>query len=379
MLFQVASHGKGVLRMPLQPEVQCLNPLQQQEGAMGRKSRSHIAQTLDARLENERQRAKSSRVGQTVIRRVWLREFLESARSGPIELTRVNNDSADGGAMASQEFCGGVDYDVRTPLNRSHKSGRRRGVVDHQGQSVLMSNGCQFFNIHDVELGIAERLGVYRPRLLIDRGAQTVEVVGIDKPHRNAQSWQGVVEEVICSAVQRRRRNNLIARSRQRGDNQRLGGLARGRRETRYPALERGNPLLEDIGGWVHDACVDVAKFLEGKQAPRVVSILKEIGSGLVNGNCARACCRVGRLAGVDGQGVKMLLGFGHRDLLRFRQGLGCGRDGSLNRAAPKPENQKPESFSDPGRLVSRSVATSAFATQNPHGRVRTPYKGTWP
>src|ERR1035441_3801190 len=44
----------------------------------------------------------------------------------------------------------------------------------------------------------------------------------------------------------------------------------------------------------------------------------------------------------------------------------------------PKKRNG-PNPLRDPGRLASRSVAPSAFASQEPHGGVRTPYTCTWP
>src|ERR1017187_3903201 len=52
-----------------------------------------------------------------------------------------------------------------------------------------------------------------------------------------------------------------------------------------------------------------------------------------------------------------------------------CFGFGARQRLVPGRANQakRPESCVDPGRLTSRSVAPSAFASQKPHGRVRTP------
>ena len=65
-----------------------------------------------------------------------------------------------------------------------------------------------------------------------------VEVVGIDKLHRDAKLGQRVVEEVVGAAIQRRGGNDVVARRRQRGDGQRLGRLARSRCQTRRAALQ---------------------------------------------------------------------------------------------------------------------------------------------
>ena len=51
--------------------------------------------------------------------------------------------------------------------------------------SWAMAASC--LDVGDVELGIAQRLGVDGAGLVVDGGAQAVEVVGVDKPHRDAQ------------------------------------------------------------------------------------------------------------------------------------------------------------------------------------------------
>jgi len=75
--------------------------------------------------------------------------------------------------------------------------------------------------------------------------------------------------------------------------------------------------------------------------------------------NCCFDSDMVGSLIGGWGGG-----GFWLVDASR----AGCG---------PRSRTKRPESSSDPGRLASRSVASSAFASQEPHGRVRSTY--TWP
>ena len=54
------------------------------------------------------------------------------------------------------------------------------------------------------------------------------------------------------------------------------------------------------------------------EQPPGVVGVLKQVGGGLVDGHGSRAGRRIGRLAGVNGKGGKLLLlRFGHDGLLQ--------------------------------------------------------------
>ena len=103
---------------------------------------------------------KASRVGEAVIRRVGLSELLEAARRRPVELAGIDDDAADGGAVSAEELGRGVDHDVGSPLDGTDKRRRGAGVVDDERQAVFVRDGGELFDVGDVELGIAERLGV---------------------------------------------------------------------------------------------------------------------------------------------------------------------------------------------------------------------------
>ena len=78
--------------------------------------------------------------------------------------------------------------------------------------------------------------------------------------------------------------------------------------EPRHAAFEGGDALLEDVGGGVHDARVDVAELLQGEQPGGVVGVVEDVGGRLVNRHRARRRGRVAFLAAVDGQGGEVLL-----------------------------------------------------------------------
>jgi hypothetical protein len=53
------------------------------------------------------------------------------------------------------------------------------------------------------------------------------------------------------------------------------GGLSGGRCERPDAPFEERDPLLEDVGGWVHDPGVDVAHLGEREEVRRVLGALK--------------------------------------------------------------------------------------------------------
>ena len=79
MLFEVAGDGESILRMALEAEVERLNTLQEEECAVRRKRGAGVAQSLDARLEDEGERAECLGVGEAVVRRIGRGELLEAA------------------------------------------------------------------------------------------------------------------------------------------------------------------------------------------------------------------------------------------------------------------------------------------------------------
>ena len=72
-------------------------------------------------------------------------------------------------------------------------------------------------------------------------------------------------------------------------------------------AFEGGDALLKDVGGGVHDARVDVAELLEPEETGGVIGIVKDIRRGLVNRHRARLGGGIDLLAGMNGQGCKVM------------------------------------------------------------------------
>ncbi len=198
-------------------------------------------------------------------------------------------------------------------MSAPHSMGRQRigeaaGVVDHQRHALLVGDSGQLFHVGNVELGIAQGFGVDSPGLRVDGGAQAVKVIRIDKADGDAETRQGVVEEVVGAAVERGGGDDFVSGAGQGKDGQSLRGLARGGGQCSRAPFEGGDPLLEDVGGRIHDAGIDVAEFLQAEEPGGVVGVLKDVRGGLVDGDGAGSGGWVRFLTGVNGKCGEMLL-----------------------------------------------------------------------
>jgi hypothetical protein len=73
--------------------------------------------------------------------------------------------------------------------------------------------------------------------------------------------------------------------------------------EGRHAALERGDALLEDVRGRVHDPGVDVAEFLEPEEAGGVGGVVEDVARRGVDRDGAGVRRGIRLLAGVEGEG----------------------------------------------------------------------------
>ena len=189
--------------------------------------------------------------------------------------------------------------DVGAPLDRAAEKRRRERVVDDQRELVVVRDGRDRFDVEHVAAGIADRLAVERLGVVADGGLPRVRIVGIDPRQLHRHLAQQVLELVDRSAVQRRRRHDVIAGRQQREQRRRLRRDPAGERDGAASAFEVGHALLEHGHRRVHDARVGVPVLLEVEVRRRRFRILEHVARRLVDRHRARAGIRVRALAGV--------------------------------------------------------------------------------
>ena len=121
---------------------------------------------------------------------------------------------------------------------------------------------------------------------------------------RDADLRQRVGEQVVGPAVERRRRDDVVARAGEVEDRERLGGLAGGDAEGGDAALERRDALLEDVGRRVHDPGVDVPELLEPEEPRGVRRVVEDVARRGVDRDRPGVRRRVGLLARVERAGL---------------------------------------------------------------------------
>ena len=177
MLLQPARDGQRVFRMPLLAQRQRLQPQQELVRVERAQRRADVAQQRHADLQDERHVAHARHVAQRVpvhqpvVARVRLGELRELPVV-PLELARIHDHAADGGAVAADVLRGRGGQDVRAVVDRPHQPDAD-GVVHDQRDAVLVRDLRDGLEVRHVQLRIADGLDVDRARLRRDGLAGT--------------------------------------------------------------------------------------------------------------------------------------------------------------------------------------------------------------
>ena len=305
-----------ILDVALHAHRQRLDALQDLPRRRGGHARAEVADALAARAQQERGRRRFLRehhVVEPVIGLGQRRELAARLRSVPLERPGVDQHAADDHPVARQELGRGVEDEIRAVVEGAHQPGRGERRIDQQRQAVVVRERRHARHVQHVEAGIAERLAEQQPRLVADRRAPCVEVARIDERRPDAEPRQRVVEQVVGSAVQRARRDDVPAGPHQRRDGEVQGRLPAGGRDGPHAAFERRDPLLEHGAGRIRDARVDVPRALHVEQRRRVIGVREDERRALVDRRRPRAGRGIGPRAGVKRKRVEaMRPGTGH-------------------------------------------------------------------
>ncbi len=167
-------------------------------------------------------------------------------------------------------------------------------------------------DVEDVDLRVGDGLAEERLGVGPHGRPPRIQVVGVlDEADLDAELGQRVVEQVVRAAVEPRAGHDVVAGVGEVEDRERLGGLTGGQEQRRDPAFERGDALLDDVLGRVHDPGVDVAGLGEAEQRGGVLGAVERVRRGLVDRQGPRVGGGVGRLAGVDLLGLERPFGGG--------------------------------------------------------------------
>lgn len=115
MLLQPPSKAQCVADMALNPQRQSLKTLDELERTERVEARSQITENFNTNADSKRYGAESLPELEAVVSLGGLDELRESLGVlSPVELSRVDDDTGDGGTVSTDPFCGRIDDNVGT-------------------------------------------------------------------------------------------------------------------------------------------------------------------------------------------------------------------------------------------------------------------------
>ena len=180
----------------------------------------------------------------------------------PVELAGIDDDTADGGSMTTDELRRRMNDDVGTVLDRTDLYRGCEGVIDDEREVMLVCDLYPLIEVEDLTVRVTEGLGIEGLRVRLDGSLDLLVVVRIYERGRYAVVGKGMGEVVVGSAVDVLRGNDVVTGMRNGlkcvGNRSCTGCNTEGSDTT----LEGGDSLLEDILGRVRQSRIDVSCIL---------------------------------------------------------------------------------------------------------------------
>src|SRR5512140_1324840 len=180
-------------------------------------------------------------------------------------------------------------------------------VVDDERDTMLVRYVRNGSDVRYIQARIADGLDVKGFRLLVDEFPEILRGVAIREFYLDAQAWQCDLELIVGAAIEETAGDDVLSGLGKRADGDELGSLSGRGCQRRRASFECRHPLFEHTVCRVHDARVDVPKFLEGEKVRGVAGIVKGVGRGLVDWH--RPCIgrRIRLLSCVQLQGLEAI------------------------------------------------------------------------
>lgn len=295
MVLEVFYDFERVFHMAFYAQRERFQSLQQQESVERGDGSTEVAQQQCPYFDDESERPYSFREGNAVVAGVGFYEGREFAALFPIEFAAVDDDAAESGAVAADEFRSGMNDDIYAVFDRADEVRSAECIVYDSGDVVFMSQLGDGFDIGYVAVGVAERFKVQAFRIVFDSCFYFSEVVDVDESRRDAEIGQGVFKQVVSTAVDRLGCYDVVSLFCQclnRVDDSSCAGSYSQCADT---AFESSDALFKYVLCGIGQAAVNVAGFSEAKAVSCRLAVAEHVRSRLVNRHCACIGGRVGQ------------------------------------------------------------------------------------
>ncbi len=239
----------------------------------------------------------------------------------PVEIPAIDDDATNGRPVTADVFGRRMDDDGSAMLQRPAEH-RCCGIVHDQGYAQLAADLGHFLDGEHHQFRIGKRLGVIGARLVVGRLAEGLGIGGIDEAHLNSHGAEGIGKKVPGAAVEIGGADDVVAG---------LGDVLDGDGGCRLAgtdgkgggaALQCRDTLLQHVTRRIHNARIDIAELLEGKQVCRMLGPAELIGSRLVDRYRHRSRRRIAAVGSAMENECLGIGGFDHRSV-SFVDGLG--------------------------------------------------------
>ena len=243
--------------MALSTQAEGLDTENQLLGSKGVEGSAQVTEGLHTGTDDEGDGAKGVPELEAVVAVRGLDELGEAfAVLAPVELARVDNDTANGGAVAANPLGGGVDDNVGAVVDGTDKvTSSTKGVVDDQGDALVVSDLGNSLKVGHVVARVTDALDVDGLGLVVNGGGNVLGLVAVDKLGGDAQAREEHLELVVGAAVEVGRGDNVVAGLGNSGNGDELRCLARRGGKGSNSSLESGDALLKDVVGGLFARC----------------------------------------------------------------------------------------------------------------------------
>lgn len=132
---------------------------------------------------------------------IRLGELRKPSGGLPVEGAAVYDDAAQGGAVSADKFGSRVNHNIRAMLNGPDQIGGAEGVIDDQGNLMLMGELGQRLDVRDIGVRIPQSFQINRLGFRADSLFHLVQIMDVHEGGIHAEGLQGSVQQVVGAAV----------------------------------------------------------------------------------------------------------------------------------------------------------------------------------
>jgi|GEM_PF-5178849 len=318
MTLQIFRDLQRVLAVPFHAQGQRFQAQQGVERVLRLLTSAQVPQADGDGMEGVGHRAECLAEVEAIVFRRGLAERGVFVAGHPVEIPGIDHDAADGRAIPAHEFGGRGAEDIRAMLDGPPQGRGRHGVVDDQRDARILRHRRNRLDIRDDAARIGQRFAPDGAGIGVDGVLDRVGIVHVDELHFPAEPLDRLSELIDRAAIELVGGDDVLARSHQREQRHDLRRVARCGGNCAHAALQRGDAFLQNGGGGVRQAGIDVADFLKAEQPGRMGRVVEDEAGRLVDRRLACAGGGVGGRARVDHAGFKTKGGVvAHRRNLR--------------------------------------------------------------